>query len=379
MRVGPIIVAIAAALLFGCSSEDPTEPGEPAPRDREGILYEVAGLVTSGGYTGDGGSARQARLYFPQDVVVEGSDVYIVDWNNHVIRKVDAAGIISKAMGSGFHGDDSDGPVLEVNLNHPVNLAIGPTGDFYISGWHNWKIKKVDRVTGMVTSPVGTDNGFAGDGGPANQAQMSLPSSIAWDHDGNMYVSDQGNTRIRMIDGNDIITTFAGGEKGYVDGVGDAARFMWPTGTNSFPGGKLDVSADGEALFVADTEGNRIRKVDIATRMVTTIGGTGTAGYSGDDGAALEAQFNQPTDVACAPNGDIFIADSHNHVIRKIDVNGIVSTVAGTGVAGHSPDATAATSAQLKSPSGVYWDEPSRTLYISDTLNHQVKRVRLAA
>jgi sugar lactone lactonase YvrE len=310
-------------------------------------------------------------------LVLDG-EIFIVDWNNHVVRKVDAGGFIWRAMGSGVHGDDSDGPALEVNLNHPDNIAIGPTGDFYIAGWHNWKIKKVDRNTYMVSSVAGTDDGFAGDGGPATEARISLPSSVVWDRAGSMYITDQGNTRIRKVDGLGIITTFAGGESGYADGVGEAARFAWPTGTDSYPAGKMDLAAGGEDIYLADTENHRIRKIHIATRTVTTVAGTGAAGLSGDGGPALAASFNHPTDVACTPDGGLFVADAGNHVVRRIDPDGTVRTVAGTGVPGRSPDGTPAASALLHRPSGLYWDDRSRTLYIADTFNHQVRRVKLA-
>ncbi len=371
-------IAAATTLVLGiagCGGDNATDP--PLITDAEGVLYNVAGKPTSAGNTGDGTAAVGARLYFPQDVIVSGSDIYISDWNNHVIRKVDANGIISRAMGSGVHGDDSDGPVLEVNLNHPVNVAISPAGDFYISVWHNWKVKKVDKTTLMVSSIVGSDNGFAGDNGPAVNAQISLPSCVVWDRAGDMYISDQGNTRIRMIDTQGIITTFAGNAKGYVDGVGEGARFNWSTGTNAYPGGKIDMSADGNDIFVADTENHRIRKVNIATREVTTIAGNGTSGYAGDGGPALGAQFSQPTDIACTPAGIVYVADSNNNVIRKIDLNGVVTTVAGSGERGYSADATRAIDAALNKPSGIYWDDATSTLYIADSFNQQVKRVKL--
>lgn len=377
MKAAHLLIAFTlatAALVLGCGGDDPTAP---EPTNVEGVLYNVAGKPASGGNTGDGTAAVGARLYFPQDVIVSGTDLYIADWNNHVIRKVDANGIISRAMGSGVHGDDSDGPVLSVNLNHPVNVAISPSGDFYISVWHNWKIKKVDKTTLMVSSVAGTDNGFAGDNGPALDARISLPSCVVWDRGGDMYISDQGNTRIRMVDTEGIITTFAGGDAGFADGVGEAARFNWSTGTNAYPGGKMDVSADGNDVFVADTENHRIRKVNFATREVTTIAGTGVAGYDGDGGSALAARFTQPTDVACTPAGVIYVADSGNNVIRKIDPSGIVTTVAGSGQTGYSPDATRAIDAALYKPSGIWWDDASSTLYIADTFNQQVKKVKL--
>lgn len=353
----------------------------PAPPEEEvGSLYDVAGRAGEPGRGRDEVPGVESRLYWPQDLAMDADGVlFIADWNNHVIRGVRPGGTIFHAMGSGNHGDDSNGPVLSVNLNHPDGVAVGPDGNVYVCSWHNWKIKAWDVNTGMVSSPVGTDNGFAGDGGPATEARISLPSSVVWDPAGNMYISDQGNQRIRMVDADNLIWTFAGGETGYQDGIGEAARFNSPTGTDAYPGGRIDISADGLFLYVADTRNNRIRRIEIATREVTTLGGTGEAGYSGDDGPVVAAQFNAPTDVECTESGDIYVADSNNHVIRMIAANGTVTTVAGTGVPGFSPSGTPAREARLDTPSCVYFDERAQTLYISDTFNSQVKRVKVRA
>lgn len=367
------VAAIAIGLLSACGS-DPTSPSG----EQVGWLYDVAGRADGPGRGQDEVPGVESRLYWPQDLAMDASGVlFIADWNNHVVRGVRPDGTIFHAMGSGNHGDDSNGPVLSVNLNHPDGIAIGPDGNVYVCSWHNWKVKEWDVTTGMVSSPVGTDNGFGGDGGPATEAMISLPSSVAWDPAGKMYISDQGNQRIRMVDGEHLIWTFAGGERGFQDGIGEAARFDFPSGTDAYPSGRIDISADGLFLYVADTRNNRVRRIDIATREVTTVGGTGGAGRAGDGGPATLAQFSAPTDVECAENGDIYVADSNNHVIRKIAADGIVTTVAGTGTAGCSPNATPALQAQLNTPSCVYFDERTQTLYISDTFNSQIKRVQV--
>jgi sugar lactone lactonase YvrE len=354
---------------------------KPTPVEEEiGLLYDVAGQSDGPGRGRDEVPGVESRLYWPQDLTMDALGVlFIADWNNHVIRGVRPNGTIFHAMGSGNHGDDSNGPILAVNLNHPDGVAIGPDGNIYVCSWHNWKIKKWTVATGIVSSPVGTDNGFAGDGGPATEARISLPSSVVWDPAGNMYISDQGNQRIRWVDADGLIWTFAGGAAGYQDGIGEAAQFSFPAGTDAYPGGRIDISADGLFLYVADTRNNRIRRIEIATREVTTFGGTGEAGYAGDGGPVSQAQFNAPTDVECAENGDIYVADSNNHVVRKIAADGTVTTVAGTGVAGFSPNAMPARQAQLDLPSCVYFDERAQTLYISDTFNSQVKRVKVRA
>ena len=173
-----------------------------------------------------------------------------------------------------------------------------------------------------------------------------------------------------------MITTFVGSSvKGFADGNGSAAHFSMPVGTNAVPGGKIAISNDKQTLYCADTENNRIRKIDLATGDVTTIAGLGTAGFSGDGSAATSAELNYPTDVAVGPDNSIYIADSKNHCIRKINPAGNISTVAGTpGVLGYSPNSTVAKSAKLYNPSGVYVS-PDNTLFIADTYNHQIKKV----
>lgn len=369
------LAIVTALLLVGCGGDSTTEPRV----EQDGVLYNVAGIAGEPGGGHDGSVATSSRLYWPQDLVMDASgELIVADWNNHVIRAISTDGKIRRIMGSGLHGDDSNGPALEVNLNHPDGVAIGPDGNVYIAGWHNWKIKMCDVTTGLISSVVGSDNGFSGDGGLATEAAISLPSSVVWDRDHNMYISDQGNNRIRKIGTNGIIQTIAGAGKGFVDGVGPEARFAFPTGTDAYPGGRIDVSADGLYIFVADTENNRIRRIDLATQVVQTIAGTGSASYSGDGAPATAAGFNYPTDIACTPEGELFVADSKNHVVRRIDADGIVTTVAGTGVMGVSPDATLATEANMDTPSALYYHAPTQTLYIADTYNCQIKKVRFA-
>jgi len=373
----PFVVIL---LMTGCTDQGVVEqPPQPTPEE-PGMLYDVAGQAGSNGLRGEGAPASESRLYWPIDVYVhpmEG-DVYIVDWNNHCYRKIAQDGTISTAFGSGIHGDDFDGPVRSINLNHPTDVIVGPEGDFYLAVWHNWKIKRVDKNTLYVISPVGTDAGFAGDGGPANLANLFLPSSVVFDQAGNMFISDQGNGRIRKVDTRGTINTFAGRQqKGWRDGYGQFAMFSLQRGPDALPGGKLAITATGDYLYLADQENNRIRKINSVTGEVTTVAGTGGVGYSGDGGQALEAQLNFPCDVTCAPNGDVYVADTHNHVVRKIDASGIITTAAGTGVSGFSPNGTLSTMAMLNNPFGVFFDGKKNTLYIADTYNSQVKRVAI--
>lgn len=375
-------VALLAFTITACDSVDGQGDDDPEPQPTEacggfGVLCDVSGIGGELGLSGDGGPATSARHYWPMDITIgPQSALYIADWNNHVVRKIDADGTISRFIGAGSLGDDPTGPADQLNLNHPVGLTIGPDGHYYLASWHNWKIKKIDKNTMQTTSPIGTTQGFEGDGGPADQAKMDIPNSIVFAPDGMTYVSDQGNQRIRRITPDGIISTLVGsGDQGFADGVGEEAMFNNPKGPDASPGGKIILDQDGTSLYMADTFNNRIRKIDIATRTVTTIAGTGDAGYVGDGGMAINAQFNGPTDLVLTHDNDLYIADSKNHVIRKIAPDGTISTVAGTGDRGISPDGTNANEAMLNTPFGVAYDEGNHTLYIADTFNQMTKRI----
>ncbi len=340
-----------------------------------GVLCTVAGTVGKAGVDGDGGPAKDSRLYWPQDITAAADGtLFIADFNNHRVRKIDLDGMISTFIGTGALGDGTNGTATQIDLNHPTGLTIGPDGNYYLAAWHNWKIKEISAANEVVSKFAGTLQGNIGDEGPAGSAKMNLPSSIVFDGTGNAFVSDEGNERIRKIDAAGVIHNLAGSTKGYAEGIGAAAQFAFPTGPDAIPGGKIALSNDKTTLYVADTENHRIRTVEIATGTVATLAGTGAAGYSGDNGPAAAATLNMPTDIAVAADGSIFIADSQNHVVRKIDATGKIHTVAGTGIAGSSPNGTLAKNAKLNTPSGVEVAVDG-TLYIADTDNHVVERI----
>jgi len=375
-----LMLLLVVSILPACDSgaSDPVEPDAPE-LDQEGILYNVAGVAGESGNGGDGEPATSAHLSFPQDVTVNSrSEVFIVDGKNHCIRMIRLDGVISRLIGSGNPGDGTNGLANSMDLNEPAGLTIGPAGDFWIAAWKNDKIKWVDAGALNLTTPIGTTGGFSGDNGPAGLAQLHMPSSTVFDLDGNLYVSDQWNQRIRKVDTLGNISTFAGtGEKGFADGPADNAKFSFPTGASAVPGGRIGWAHHPYGFLVADTENHRIRFINIETTEVFTVAGNGQAGYMGDEGQALNAQLNYPTDVLMTEDHEIYFADSRNHVIRKINALGYISTVAGTGLPGVSPDGTAANRAKLNTPSGLYFVEATRILYIADTFNHQIKKVKL--
>ena len=333
--------------------------------DAAGVITTVAGDGTQG-YGGDGDPATAAQLSFPTGVALDGAgNLYIADWGNHRIRKVDAAGVITTVAGDGTRGFGGDGgPAVAAQLSFPSGVAVDGVGNLYIADVGSNRILKVDADTGAISTVAGDGTpGFGGDGGAAVAAQLFFPSGVALDGAGNLYIADGGNNRIRKVDAAGVITTVAGdGTLGYSGDDGPAvAAQLRPTG----------VAVDGAGnLYIADGGNNRIRKVDSAG-VITTVAGDGTLGYSGDGGAAAAAQLSAPTGVTLDAAGNLYIADGLNHRIRKVDSAGGISTVAGGGPVG---DGGAAVAAQLFSPSGVALDGAGN-LYIADQGNNRIRKV----
>jgi sugar lactone lactonase YvrE len=386
-----VFTLIGALLVAGCDfnpdfSEfnDPVEsdPDRPDACIEEGPLCTVAGVAGEAGFAGNGGPALDARFNFPIDIALppltlaQTGDLYVVDWQNHAIRQITPDGSVISFIGSGMPGDDTEGDAGQLRLQLPTDFTISPRGHFYVSDWQNGKVKVINPITLRAFDFYGTTPGFAGDGGPAVQAKMHLPSSFTFDPNGDMYISDQLNQRIRRIDAAGVISTYSGESVGFSDGPLDAARYHFPDGELATPGGKIHMNTHDWTLVVADTENHRVRRINVLTGEVTTIAGNGSPGYSGDGGNARSAQLNRPTDVIFREDHHIYIADSGNHVIRKVDPFGNITTVAGTGEAGNSPDGTPAMEARLNTPMGIFYDEVTFTLYIADTFNHQIKKTK---
>ena len=342
--------------------------------DAAGNISTMAG-PGEGGLDGDGGPAIYARLSYPSypgDIAADGAgNLYIADSGNHRIRKVDAAGNISTVAGTGEKGYSGDGgPAVQVRLDYPSGVAVDGTGNFYIADTKNHCIRKVD-IAGNISTVAGTgEKGDNGDGGPAVQAQLDCPSIMAVDRAGNIYIADEGNHRIRKMDAAGDISTVAGtGEEGYSGDGSPAVQAQ----LNS-PGG---VAVDGSGnIYIADRGNDRIRKVD-AAGVISTAAGTGEKGDSGDGGPAVLAQLSYPGGMAVDGSGNIYIADGFNHRIRKVDAAGVISTAAGTKEWGYSGDGGPAVLAQLGDPGGLTVDD-SGNLYIADTDNFRIRKVDAA-
>lgn len=339
------------------------------------VIQTIAGNGNAG-YDGDGREPLGTAFYLPQDLTV-GPDrlLYLVDWNNHRLRRI-RDGKVETIAGTGELGDAKDGDALYVQFNHPTNVAFDHEGRLLIAAWHNSLVKRLDFSTGRVENVAGTGaRAFGGDGGPANEAMLDLPSSVACDSQDNILVSDQANYRIRKIDRNGIITTIAGTSTPGYSGDGGpaiAAQFRAPRGQAAPPAGRIAVDARDQ-IYVADTGNHVIRLID-TQGIIHTIAGTGEPGYSGDGGPATQAQLNTPSDVAIGPDGSVFVADTMNNAVRRIRPDGVIETVAGTGEQGFAGDGGPASQAQLDRPYGVEV-APNGTVFVADTHNHRFRAI----
>jgi len=337
-----------------------------------GTISTYAGTGTAG-YTGDLGAATAARIAHPEGITVAANgDVYYADPDNNVIRKVTAAtGIITTVAGSGGNGSSGDGGLaILAKFKNAEGVFVVANGDLYLADTGNHEIRKVTAATGLVTLVVGsTSPGYSGDGGAATAARLRLPAAIVVAANGDMYIADTGNDAVRKVTAaTGIATTYAGtGTTGYT-GDGGAATSARLSGPQG-----LVLAGNGD-LYIADTGNNVIRRVTAATGVITTFAGTGTAGFLGDGGVATSARLNAPESVSISASGELYIADAGNNRIRRVSTGGTITTVAGTGTAGSAGDGGLPTAAQLNSPHGIAVST-SGTYYISDRVNNEIRRV----
>ncbi len=332
----------------------------PLPGPNLGIVTTLAGNGTRG-FADDPGA--NAQFAYPAGVAVApNGTVYVTDDDNNRIRAVNpATGAVTTLAGSGTAGF-ADGPSNTAQFDNPFGVTVAPNGTIYVGDSSNHRIRAINPTTGQVTTLAGSGTaGFAD--GPSNTAQFDNPSGVAVAPGGTVYVADRNNHRIRAINPTTgAVTTLAGSTIGFADGPGNTAQFNYPFGVAVAPGG---------TVYVADRNNHRIRAINPTTGAVTTFAGSGTAGFA--DGPGNTAQFNATAGVAVAPGGTVYVTDANNHRIRAINpTTGAVTTLAGSGTAGFAdgPGDTA----QFTGPIGLTV-APNGTVYLGDYFNHRIRTI----
>jgi hypothetical protein len=320
----------------------------------ENIITTVAGNGATN-YSGDNGPATNASLQDPFGVAVDGAgNIFFADTGNNRVRKIDSTGAITTVAGNGHVGSSGDGgPAANAALNQPQGVAVDVFGNLFITDLGNNRVRRVSP-DGVITTVAGNGaNSFSGDGGQATNASLSFPYGVGADSFGNLFISDLGNNRIRKVSASGIITTVAGnGSAGFSGDAGLA--------TNAALNEPFGVAVDDFGnIFIADTGNNRVRKVD-------------TNGIISSFGSGIQ----QPYDLGADGFGNIVVSDLRNNSVHKVDTNGVVTTVAGDGSAGYSGDGGPATGASLNQPYGVAVD-PAGNLFIGDTVNNRIREVGL--
>jgi len=341
----------------------------------QGILTVTPGRTVSTvagtgilGSTGDSGQAVAATVANPAAVAYDATgNLYLADAQNHVIREISKAGIITVVAGTeateGYSGDN--GPATSATLDSPTGVAVDANGNIFIADSHNHRIREVS--SGTITTIAGTGTaGFSGDNGAATSAQLALPSAVAVDSTGNIYIADTNNQRIRKISGTTISTIAGDGEELFAgDGAAATAAVLdSPTGV------AVDKSGN---VYIADRHNQRIRMISGTT--ISTIAGSGTAGFSGDGATATAAQLFKPSGVSVDASGNVYIADTGNQRIRELG-GGAIATIVGSGQQGYGADTTAPTGVNLNSPRSVAPDALGN-LSISDKLNERIRAAAL--
>ena len=337
-------------------------------------ITTVAGTGATG-YNGDGIPATSAQLNGVQGLALDGAgNIYIADISNNRIRKITVStGFISTIAGTGTPGYNGDGILATTaQINIPSALAFDGNGDLYFADRSNSRIRKITTSTGIINTIAGTGTGgYNGDGIPATAAQINSPNEVSFDASGNLYIADWLNNRVRKINmTTGIISTIAGtGTAGY-NGDGINAAAAQING----PCGIIFDNAGN--IYIAEFGGARVRKIDTGTGNISTIAGTGSFGYNGDGILATAAQLNGCAYIKFDAAENMFIGDGSSQRVREIiKSTGIISTIAGTGTIGYNGDGIPATTAQLNYPFFILFDQPKCNMYIADYYNNRIRLI----
>lgn len=338
------------------------------------IVVTAAGTGV-GGFSGDGGPATEAQLYFPYSVAVApDGTMYYSEPSGARVRSVTPSGIITTVAGNGEGGFSGDGgPATTAQIQNPYAIAVAPDGSLFITDQATHRIRRV-APNGIITTVAGTGvAGFSGDGGPATSAQLNSPFGLAVGPDGSLYILDSQNGRVRRVGSDGNISTVAGiGYSGLPSsgdgGVATAAHLSSPFA--------IAVGPDG-SLFIAQVVACTIRRVAPSGIITTVAGMTGHCGFNGDGGHATAALLWNPYAIAVGPDGTLYIADRANERIRRVGPDGIITTIAGSGASGFSGDNWSATAAQFNQPTGVAIAADGN-VYVSDYNNRRIRRIQPA-
>jgi sugar lactone lactonase YvrE len=343
--------------LFNCHKKsDPTPITTTTPTKVPGVSV-FAGDGNSGSTDGQG---SQAEFLYPVALTIDkNNNLYVADYGNNVIRKITPNGIVSTFAGSGLAGS-KDAPNTFASFYHPTGLVVDKVGNIIVADQYNNMIRKI-TPDGTVTTLAGSVTSGSNDG-QGTAASFYAPTGVAINSLGNIYVTDQGNNRIRMITPDGMVTTIAGSTSGYTNAAGTSAQFNGPLGL---------AFDSGDTLYVTEFTNNSVRKIT-PSGVVSTLAGSliGTAGYINSQGAA--AEFNQPYGIIIDANNNLYIADEANNVIRKITHSGTVTTFAGTGSVGTANGTLLTCSFNV--PKGVILDSHNN-MFVADGHGQTIRKI----
>lgn len=335
-----------------------------------GEAVTIAGTGTAG-FSGDGGPAANANIAEPFGVV-KGPDgaIWFCDLGNHRIRRIDSGGTIATVVGTGNAGNNGDGgPATEAAITEPYELRFDSGGNLFFVDMQAHVVRRVSAADGSISTIAGAgEPGFEGDGGPATDALLRQPHSIEFGPEGGLYIADIGNHRVRRVDlATGLITTFAG-----TGGKGAAVDGAALDGSDLFGPRAIAFDADGN-MILALREGNAVWRINLTARTLHHVAGTGEFGYEGDSGPAASARLAGPKGIAIDERGDIYLADTESHTIRVIRGDGTIDTILGDGTTHDGPDG-APLACGMARPHGVYVS--GGEVWIGDSDNHRVRHLR---